>query len=603
MENLNTGILHKGYCVHDKYSVLLLHSKTSSTETYRVKSNNSKLYFLKLILPAKLHPTAFDDDKNILEIEFLKSIDCPYIVSYNDSAELIYNGYKYSYLVFEFVVGETLCAKLARNPISSSYDIKHIAAGVLKGLDYLHKLPEVIVHNNINPENIILDLSENIIKPKITNFGYARSFLESSKVFNREGLDLRYLASECLNNLYSPQSDLFSVGALMYQMLFGIAPWSKDFTKYESTKNKQSELILNERTKTLNLPNVESRIFDFDSSLLEIIKKSLHSDLKVRYKSASEFLNALLNENMSESNKSAKSMILPKNRLVNPETIDKGKGFEAVAGMNQLKEQLRHDVINAIESPEEYKKHSLGLPNGMLLYGPPGCGKTFFAERFSEEAGYNFIKVISSDLASIYIHGTQEKIGKLFDEARQKAPTILYFDELDAMVPNRETSHLTQTGEVNEFLSQLDNIGESGVFVIGSTNKPDLIDKAILRAGRLEKWYFIPPPDFDARKGLFMLYLKDRPLEFGIDYDKLAELTVNYVSSDIKLVIDESSRKTIRDKAKRITMETLELIIKFQKPTVSLSELKKYDAIRRNIEEDGKNEQDQRPRIGFKHYP
>jgi len=185
------------------------------------------------------------------------------------------------------------------------------------------------------------------------------------------------------------------------------------------------------------------------------------------------------------------------------------------------------------------------------------------------------------------VHGSQEKIGNLFKDAREKAPTILYFDELDAMVPDREKlNNQSQSGEVNEFLSQLDNIGESGVFVIGSTNKPDLIDKAVLRAGRLEKWFYIPPPDLEARKSMFEIYLKDRPLDFGINYSKLAELTGNYVSSDIKLLIDEASRKTIRDKIKRISMETLEFIIKNQRPTVPLSELKKYEEMRKKIEEE-----------------
>lgn len=170
------------------------------------------------------------------------------------------------------------------------------------------------------------------------------------------------------------------------------------------------------------------------------------------------------------------------------------------------------------------------------------------------------------------------------------------------MVPNREKlNNQSQSGEVNEFLSQLDNIGESGVFVIGSTNKPDLIDKAVLRAGRLEKWFYIPPPDLEARKSMFEIYLKDRPLDFGINYGKLAELTENYVSSDIKLLIDEASRKTIRDKAKRISMETIEFIIKNQRPTVPLSELKKYEEMRKKIEEEiDDSKSNERPRIGFK---
>lgn len=279
----------------------------------------------------------------------------------------------------------------------------------------------------------------------------------------------------------------------------------------------------------------------------------------------------------------------------------KREGFSAIAGMQDLKDRLKHDVINVIENPEEYQKHGLGLPNGMLLYGPPGCGKTFFAERFAEEAGYNFIKVISSDIASIYVHGSQEKIGALFEEARKKAPTILYFDELDAMVPHRESvTNQSQKGEVNEFLSQLDNIGDSGVFVIGSTNKPGALDKAVLRAGRLEKWFYIPPPDFEARKAMFELYLKERPLDLGIDYGQLALLTENYVSSDIKLIVDEASRKTIREKLKRISMGTLKYIIEHQKPTVPLSELRKYERIRDNMESDSHGDFSNNRPIGFK---
>jgi transitional endoplasmic reticulum ATPase len=148
---------------------------------------------------------------------------------------------------------------------------------------------------------------------------------------------------------------------------------------------------------------------------------------------------------------------------------------------------------------------------------------------------------------------------------------------------------------VNEFLSQLDNIGKSGVFVIGSTNKPQLIDKAIIRAGRLEKHFYIPPPDFEARRAMFEMYLKNRPLDFGIDYEKLAKLTENYVSSDIKLICDEASRKTIREKVKRITMGTLETVIKNQYPTISIDVLKSFEKIKNEME--GKKEE--RRRIGF----
>jgi transitional endoplasmic reticulum ATPase len=594
------GILPKGFLLDEKYNVLFFIKQGNNAETYRVKGNDGKLYFLKLFNYAKLHRSAFDSENNLLEIEFLKSIKHPNIVSYKDNGELIFEGKKFGFLVLNFIAGETLAEYIIREPISTIYDVKQIASGVLDGLFYLHNLLEPIIHNEITPQNIMLDLSFDITQPVIIDFGYARSFHQSTKAFNKEGLNLNYTASECFNNLYSPQSDLFSAGALMHHLLFGLPPWFKDVSKYKADRVKMEEIILDARSKPLAFPNIDGKIIDFDESIINIIKKALNKDIDARFQTAEEFKQALNGEIEVDATDNISSKAKDKPKSI---TVKKGNGFNAIAGMQNLKEQLQNDVINVIENPEEYKKHNLGLPNGILLYGPPGCGKTFFAERFAEEAGYNFIKVISSDIASIYIHGTQEKIGNIFKDAREKAPSILYFDELDAMVPNRErTNNQSQSSEVNEFLSQLDNIGDSGVFVIGSTNKPNSIDRAILRAGRLEKWFYIPPPDFQARKAMFEMYLKDRPLDFGIDYGILATLTENYVASDIKLLVDEASRKTIKDKSKRISMETLEFIIKHQKPTVLLSELKKYEEIRQLIEQDFEIvNSNERVRIGFKH--
>jgi transitional endoplasmic reticulum ATPase len=604
MELNYKGILPKYLSINDKYNILLFIKQGCYAETYRVKGNDGKLYFFKLFNYSKLSRSAFDNENNLLEIEFLKAIEHLNIVTYKDSGELIYEGKKFGFLVLDFIAGETIAQQISREPISIYYNVKQIVTGILNGLSYLHNFPDPIIHNEITPQNVMLDLSGEIPVPKIIDFGYARSFHQSTKAFNKEGLNLNYMASECFNNLYSPQSDLFSVGALMYHLLFGMPPWFKDISKYQADRVRMEEVIMDERKKPLAFPNIENNIIDFDESILKILKKALQLNPENRFQSANDFIQALngevaINDEKTPENVNAKVLEQEKQTHVSNRKL---KGFKAVAGMQQLKDQLKYDVIDVLENPEEYKKHNIGLPNGILLYGPPGCGKTFFAERFAEEAGYNFIKVIASDIASIYIHGSQEKIGNIFKEAREKAPTILYLDELDAMVPNREKSNnQSMSGEVNEFLSQLDNIGDSGVFVIGSTNKPDTIDRAVLRAGRLEKWYYIPPPDFDARKALFELYLKDRPVDLGIDYSNLATLTENYVSSDIKLLIDEASRKTIRDKAKRISMETLIFIIKHQRPTVSLSELKNYEGIRQKIEENIEDDSSkERTRIGFK---
>jgi transitional endoplasmic reticulum ATPase len=595
MEINYKGILPKNFSVNDIYSIMFFLKQGSYAEAYRVKDQEGKTKLLKLFSYSKLHRTQFIENGDILEIEILKNVKHPNLVKYCDNGDILLENQKYAFLILDFISGETLADKMKREQTFNPYEAKDIISGVLNGLNYLHSLEKPIIHNDITNQNIMLDLSGKVDIPKIIDFGYARFLHQTNKDFLKDGLNPFYQSNEAFNKVFSVQSDVFSVGALYYHLLEGLPPWFVEISKYKSDKIKLEDAVLEERKKPLKF---EEKI---DEQTQNIIRKALHPKAENRFKNVKEFIQALNGELLLEHS-------VPEGKAIKnePKEKKKGKGFSAIAGMNELKAQLKHDVINLIENPEEYKQHNLGLPNGILLYGPPGCGKTFFAERFAEEAEYNFMKVISSDIASIYVHGSQEKIGNIFKEARENAPTILYFDELDAMVPSREKlNNQSQSGEVNEFLSQLDNIGDSGVFVIGSTNKPDSIDKAILRAGRLEKLFFIPPPDFDARKAMFELYLKERPKDFGIDYSLLAKMTENYVSSDIKLLIDNTSRRTVKEKSEgirdnsRITMKDLEFIIKNQKPTVSFSELSKYEKIRKEIEEDSDNNNNNQPRIGF----
>jgi transitional endoplasmic reticulum ATPase len=236
----------------------------------------------------------------------------------------------------------------------------------------------------------------------------------------------------------------------------------------------------------------------------------------------------------------------------------------------------------------------------MLLYGPPGCGKTFFAERMAEEIGFNFYQIKPSDIQSKWVNQSQENIKKLFDEARENAPSIIFVDELDALVPNRDNSSVSHmnTSAVNEFLAQMNNCGDDGVFIIGATNRPNSIDPAILRAGRLDKVIYLPPPDFDARRLMFKLYLKKRPTDLGLDYKSFATATENYVSSDIKFLCDEASRTSLKLKC-RISKEIILKTIKDNRPSISLTELNSYIAIKAKMEGEKENI-NKRTEIGFK---
>jgi transitional endoplasmic reticulum ATPase len=144
----------------------------------------------------------------------------------------------------------------------------------------------------------------------------------------------------------------------------------------------------------------------------------------------------------------------------------------------------------------------------------------------------------------------------------------------------------------------MDRTGEKAIFIIGATNFPHNIDPAALRSGRIEKKFYIPPPDFEARKAMFEMYLKNRPLDFGIDYNELSRLTENYVSADIEFLVNEASRVALKNKT-RISMAILTEVIKNSKPSVTLQELKKYELIKAKMDGENIEQKNERRRIGF----
>lgn len=182
------------------------------------------------------------------------------------------------------------------------------------------------------------------------------------------------------------------------------------------------------------------------------------------------------------------------------------------------------------------------------------------------------------------MHGSQEKIAKLFDDARKSAPTIINFDEFEALVPNRsKINNSSESGEVNEFLSQMNNCGKDRIFIIASSNRPDLIDPAIRRKGRLDQIVYIPVPDADAREGIFKIHMSERPISGEIDYSRLALMTENYVASDIAYIVNDAATRAFEDDVE-ITQTLLEEVIKENNPSVSAKDLKFYEKIKAEME-------------------
>lgn len=573
------------------YKVQFFLKKGTYAENYRVKDKEGQLKFLKLFCLSKLHHSQFTSEGEVLEIEIAQQLKHPNVVGYVDSGSTLIEQQKYAYLVLNFISGETLADKMAREGNLSVYEAKNYILNVLKGVAYLHSLPQPIIHNELTNLNVMLDLQSGVATPRIIDFGYARYLQQSHKEFTTEGLSPFYMANEVFNKIFSIQSDIFSVGALYYHLLNGLPPYFTEISDYRAGNTDIEEIISAEREKPLHFDE------EIDEQTRAIIQKALQPFPENRFQSAEEFIAVL----SGEKELLLETSIPTTNKKVILNEKKKGKGFEAIAGMQALKELVQLDIIDALNDKERYAEYGLTIPNGMLLYGPPGCGKTFFAERMAEEIEANFFQVKPSDIQSKWVNASQENIKKLFEEARKNAPSIIFIDELDALVPSRDTANISQmnANAVNEFLAQMNNCSEDGIFIIGATNRPTAIDPAILRSGRLDKHIYLPPPDFEAREKMFELHLKKRPIELGLDYAAFASSTENFVSSDIKFICDEASRKALKLEVRISEIIVME-VIRSMKPSLSDTDLLTYEKIKNKMEGNDRINTQETNKIGFK---
>lgn len=214
--------------------------------------------------------------------------------------------------------------------------------------------------------------------------------------------------------------------------------------------------------------------------------------------------------------------------------------FEDVGGMDDVKKEIDLKIIQPLKHPEIYKAYGKKTGGGILLYGPPGCGKTFLAKATAGQVNARFISVSLNDILDMWVGNSEKNLHEIFELARDSTPCVLFFDEIDALGASR--SDMKQSSGrhlINQFLQELDGIesDNDGVLILGATNTPWHLDAAFRRPGRFDRIIFVPPPDESARESIFRLKLANKPVE-TIDFASLAKKTKDYSGADIEAIID-----------------------------------------------------------------
>ena len=267
-----------------------------------------------------------------------------------------------------------------------------------------------------------------------------------------------------------------------------------------------------------------------------------------------------------------------------------------IGGLEDVKQKLKEAVEWPLKYADIFHKMDAKPPKGILLYGPPGTGKTLLAKAVATESEANFISVKGPEFLSKWVGESEKAVRETFRKARQAAPCVIFFDEIDAIAPARGSigdSHVTER-VISQILTELDGLEElRDVTVIAATNRPDIIDPALLRPGRFDRLIYIPPPDKEARKEIFKIHTKKKPLANDVSLDELAEKTDGYTGADIAALCNEAVMAAIREyiskkedlKDMKINKKHFEEALKIVKP-LSKEELERYIGIARKFEKE-----------------
>jgi transitional endoplasmic reticulum ATPase len=248
--------------------------------------------------------------------------------------------------------------------------------------------------------------------------------------------------------------------------------------------------------------------------------------------------------------------------------------FRDVGGMEQLKEEIRLKIIHPLAHPELYRAYGKSIGGGILMYGPPGCGKTYLARATAGEIKAGFLAVGINDVLDMWIGNSERNLHEIFENARHHQPCVLFFDEVDALGASRsDMRHHAGRQLINQFLSEMDGVKTSnqGVLILAATNAPWHLDSAFRRPGRFDRILFVPPPDLAARARIVRLHCQGKPVE-DLDFESLAKKTENCSGADLKAIVDVAVENKLRQAikagvAKPLTTRDLAAAASTLKPT------------------------------------
>ena len=289
--------------------------------------------------------------------------------------------------------------------------------------------------------------------------------------------------------------------------------------------------------------------------------------------------------------------------------------WDDIGGLQAVKKELQELVQYPVEHPEKFLKFGMQPSRGVLFYGPPGCGKTLLAKAIANECQANFISIKGPELLTMWFGESEANVRDIFDKARSAAPCVLFFDELDSIAKSRGGSSGDAGGAadrvINQILTEMDGMGsKKNVFIIGATNRPDIIDSAILRPGRLDQLIYIPLPDDGSRMSILKANLRKTPVSKNVDLSYLAKITKGFSGADLteicqracKLAIRENIEMEIRKEKEReksggdmdidndddeseVEKRHFEEAMKFARRSVSDQDIKKYEMFAQTLQQ------------------